>query len=101
MLPIGNKKLLQLQVDVVRQQFPHEKILLSLPEAYTLTLNEKAVIKSLPIEVVTIAENLALAETILYVLNLAIDKSYQHIRIIQGDVFLPQLLDCSDCIGFY
>ena len=83
MLPIGNKKLLQLQVDVVRQHFP----------------NEKAVIESLPIEVVTIAENLALAETILYVLNLAIDKSYQHIRIIQGDVFLPQLVDCSDCIG--
>lgn len=25
MLPIGNKKLLQLQVDVVRQQFPNEK----------------------------------------------------------------------------
>ena len=99
MLPIGNKKLLQLQVDVVRQHFPKEKILLSLPEAYTLTINEKAVIESLPIEVVTIAENLALAETILYVLNLAIDKSYQHIRIIQGDVFLPQLVDCSDCIG--
>ena len=99
MLPIGNKKLLQLQVDVVRQYFPNEKILLSLPEAYTLTLNEKAVIESLPIDVVTIPENLALAETILYVLNLAIDKSYQHIRIIQGDVFLPQLVDYSDCIG--
>lgn len=99
MLPIGNKKLLQLQVDVVRQHFPNEKILLSLPEAYTLTLNEKAVIESLPIDVVTIPENLVLAETILYVLNLAIDKSYQHIRIIQGDVFLPQLVDYSDCIG--
>lgn len=99
MLPIGNKKLLQLQVEVVRQHFPNEKILLSLPEAYTLTINEKAVVESLPINVVKIPENFSLSETILYVLNLDIDKSYHHIRIIQGDVFLPDLLDCSDCIG--
>ncbi len=99
MLPIGNKKLLELQVDVLQRQLPEEKIVLTLPEAYVLTINEKAVIDNLPLDVVRIPENFKLSETILYVLNLDIDKSFRFVRVIQGSVLLTKIPDCSDCIG--
>lgn len=99
MLPIGNKKLLQLQVEAVERQFPTEKIILSLPDAYVLTINEQAVIESLPITVQRIPENLSLSETLLYVLNLDIDKSFEYVRVIQGDVFLPKLPSACDCVA--
>lgn len=98
MLPIGNKKLLQLQVEAVERQFPTEKIILSLPDAYVLTINEQAVIESLPITVQRIPENLSLSETLLYILNLDIDKSFEYVRVIQGDVFLPKLPSACDCV---
>ena len=34
MLPIGNKKLLELQVQAVRERLPDEAIVLALPESY-------------------------------------------------------------------
>lgn len=99
MLPIGNKKLLELQVAALQQQLPDEKIVLTLPEGYVLTLNEKAVIEGLPITVLRIPDNLRLSETILYVLNLDIDKSFRFIRIIQGDILLTQIPNATDCVG--
>ena len=73
--------------------------MLALPESYTLTINEQAVIQALPVQVLTVPENLAVSETILYVLNLDIDKAFEHVRVIQGDVFVPCLPQCSDCIA--
>lgn len=99
MLPIGNKKLLELQVDVLQKQFPDEKIILTLPENYVLTLNEKAVIEQLPISVQLIPENLKLSEAILYVLNLDIDKSFSYVRVVQGSVFITDFPEVGDCVG--
>lgn len=99
MLPIGNKKLLELQVQVLQQQLPDEKIVLTLPNDYMLTINEKAVIDKLPLKVVLIPDNLRLSETILYVLNLDIDQSFRYVRIIQGNILITQVSDCADCIG--
>ncbi len=39
MLPIGNKKLLELQVSNFRKYFPDEKIIVTLPKNYQLTIN--------------------------------------------------------------
>ena len=45
-LPLGNKKLLEHQVAILRKSFPEEIILMSLPESYQLSGSEIRMISS-------------------------------------------------------
>lgn len=99
MVPIGNKKLLELQVAACRSAFPHEKIRLSLPDSYQLNMIEQSVISELGIEVQSVPDDFTLAESLLFVLNTEIDKSFETIRVLQGSILLEQLPRESDIIG--
>ncbi|WP_169391549.1 MULTISPECIES: hypothetical protein [Psychrobacter] len=99
MLPIGNKKMLELQVANFKAKFPHEKIVVTLPKHYKLTINEQAVIKELEISVQRICDQLSFAEAILYLLNIESENCDDTIRILQGDRLLNDIPLANDCIA--
>lgn len=99
MLPIGNKKMLELQVANFKKQFPHEKIIVTLPKTYKLTINEQAVIKELGVSVQRICDDLSFSEAILYLLNVEAENGDDTVRILQGDRLLNDIPDATDCIA--
>ena len=67
-LPIGNKKLLSYQVTSIRNSLgDSEKIIVSLPQEYSLTIDEKKLINELDVQTVLVPENITLGMAILYV----------------------------------
>lgn len=99
MLPIGNKKMLELQVNHFRQWFLDEKIVVTLPKEYQLTINEQMVIDILGISVQRICETLNFTKAILYVLNVETEYPAEPIRILQGDRLLNDIPTETDCIA--
>lgn len=69
LLPIGNKKLIEFQVNSLKEYFPNENIYLSLPESYQLSASESKIIDALTIEIIKVPDEFNLCESILYVLN--------------------------------
>lgn len=99
MLPIGNKKMLELQVRHLRTYFADENIIITLPRSYQLTINEQAVISSLDVSVQRISDKISFAEAMLYVLNIEIAHPTEQIRILQGDRLLKDIPINADCIA--
>lgn len=99
MLPIGNKKMLELQVANFKKQFDDEKIIVTLPKAYKLTINEQAVINELGVTVQRICDQLSFSEAILYVLNVEATHSDETARILQGDRLVNDIPTQTDCIA--
>ena len=99
MLPIGNKKMLELQVSNFRSYFPEEKIIVTLPKYYQLTINEQVVIDKLGVSVQLICDTIGFAEAMLHVLNIEIDSPDESIRILQGNRLLNDIPIDSDCIA--
>lgn len=99
MLPIGNKKMLELQVDYFRKVFHNEKIVVTLPKTYPLTINEQAVITKLGIYVQRICNMTSFAEAILSVLNVNIDSVTDHIRILHSNLLLGEVPLEPDCVA--
>lgn len=100
MLPVGNRKLLENQVDVLKKVFPTERIIVSLPESYILAINEQKLLNQLNIEVLMVPDKFELGEAILYALN-AVENSSSIIRLIHGDTLVQDLPNSStvDIIG--
>ncbi|MDH0032156.1 MULTISPECIES: hypothetical protein [unclassified Acinetobacter] len=69
LLPIANKKLIELQVSQLRSTFENEEIFLTLPESYQLSNAETRILSTLDVNIVFIPDNFKLTESILYVLN--------------------------------
>lgn len=94
LLPLGNQKLLQHQVRVLRH-FEGERIVVSLPSSYELTLDERDLLKTLQVELVAVPDGFSLAEALTYVLNIAANGEHV-LRLLHGDTLildLPEVLD--------
>lgn len=94
LLPLGNQKLLQHQVRVLRR-FEGERIVVSLPSSYELTLDERDLLETLKVELVAVPDGFSLAEALTYVLNIAANGEHG-LRLLHGDTLildLPQALD--------
>lgn len=88
LLPIGNKTLLEHQVANLRESFPDEqRIVVSLPEHYELTINESHLLTRLGLSAVFTPENFTLAESVLYVLN-TLGKADGVVRLLHGDTLI-------------
>lgn len=100
MLPVGNRKLLENQVDIIKKVFPNERIIVSLPESYILAINEQKLLNQLSIETIMVPDRFELGESILYVLN-AVDNTSSIIRLIHGDTLVQGMPNSStvDVIG--
>ncbi len=95
-LPLGNKKLLQHQVESLAQ-FTTETIVVSLPESYELSLDERALVQSLGLKVVVVPDNFTLGEAITYVLNVSASND-QGVRLLHGDTLIWDLPNDSDIL---
>jgi len=97
MLPLGNQKLIQHQVNALKK-FLNEKIILSLPLSYKLTAAEKKLFEELCLEVVLIPDNFSLANALIYVINVSacIDE---HVRVLHGDTLIYDFPDELDRIS--
>lgn len=99
-LPIGNKKLLVYQVEVLRQTFSNEhKIVLSLPKSFNLSSGESDLLKELGVEPVFVEDDLSLGMALLYLLNTTDYNNNEPVRLLHGDTLIKTLPQQSDCIA--
>lgn len=99
MLPIGNKKLLELQVQAVRERLPDEAIVLALPESYELRIDEQTLVDQLNVRVCAVPDGFEFAAGLLYVLNIECGKDVGTIRVLQGHTLIVDLPTGSDLIA--
>ena len=97
MLPLGNQKLIQHQVKALKK-FENEKIILSLPLSFKLSLAEYKLFEELGLEIVFIPDNFSLVNALIYVINVSafIDE---HIRILHGDTLICDIPENLDTIS--
>ena len=97
-LPLANKKLLYYQIENLRKYF-NEQIVVSLPQNYDLSLEEKSLFKKLSITPIFVPEGIQLGSALLFVLNTIdiYDKSV--IRLLHGDTLLLSFPEEQDVIG--
>ncbi len=98
MLPIGNRRLFEHQVRVLRRQFGDEAIYLSLPETFKRSRQDVSTLSRAGIEVVEVAEGLSLSASLGSVLKtIGVDSS--PLRVLHGDTLVEQLPEAPDVIG--
>lgn len=98
MLPIGNKKIIELQVEKIRALFGDEKIVLSLPKSYKLAINEANALSELNVKTRYVPDEFMLAEAILYVLNTETDSFDEQIRLLHGDTLIGDMPQACDVV---
>jgi hypothetical protein len=98
MLPIGNKKLIEHQVQRLRAAFPGRDIVLTLPETFRPAINERALLNSLNIDCVTVPERFKLVDSLLFVLN-SCDTTSDSVALLHGDTLIDEFPCDADVIG--
>lgn len=91
MLPIGNRKLIESQVYELRKHYTLEKIYVTLPESYRLTLNEHRLLEELDVKPIATSDDFSLAESILFALNTSDIEERGVIRLVHGDTLIMDL----------
>ncbi|NWC84181.1 hypothetical protein HX798_28435 [Pseudomonas putida] len=97
LLPLGNKKLLEYQVSSLRR-FNDDRIVVSLPDDYLLTIDEQRLFDKLSIEVTFVPVGIQLAQALLFVLNTVSDTG-KTLRILHGDTLLDHIPSGEDLIA--
>lgn len=88
LLPIGNKKLLELQVAALNKKF-QDDIYLSLPESYEISSSEKKIIESLGVNIVQVPDQFNLCDSLLYILNTNEYLSREeNFYLLHGDTYI-------------
>ncbi|PCC44090.1 hypothetical protein [Brevibacterium aurantiacum] len=98
-LPLGNRPLYVWQIDVLRDSFPDDRIIMSVPETFNLEPSSERELSRLGCDVVKVPSSLSLAESILLVLNISGFDPAAPLRILHGDTYVPSLPLGKDLIG--
>lgn len=98
-LPLGNRPLYVWQIGVLRESFPGERIIMSVPEAFNLEASSEFELSRLGCDVVKVPSALSLAESILLVLNMSGYDPEAPLRILHGDTYIPGIPLGEDLIG--
>jgi len=98
LLPIGNKKLVEYQVPMLRKAYD-EQIIVSLPEGYELTIDEQQLFTALKIDFTYVPERFTLAEALLYVINTVSYAVAEPLRLLHGDTLLDGIPQGDDLIA--
>lgn len=102
LLPIANKKLIELQVSALKDVFSDEEIYLSLPESYELASTELKIIEALNINIIRVPDEFNLCESLLYCLNTN-EKNSQHdmLYLLHGDTYIADFsnLNIPDAVS--
>lgn len=101
-LPLGNKKLLEHQVDSLKSKFLNEQIIVSLPESYQLSLAEQQLLATLGVIAVAVPDDFSLSESVSYAIHITNYLPEDNtIRIMYGDTLihdLPEYIE-QDILG--
>lgn len=87
-LPVGNKRLYELQIEEIKKLGDH-KIYLSLPANFNLPNWDEIKLSKYNVDIIKVPQNLSLGESIAYSLNSI--KSRGFINIICGGTLVPNL----------
>ena len=97
-LPLGNKPLVSWQTERIRNQFPNETVAITVPETFELSMLHEDVLNKNEIEVVRVPEDLSLAESVLYFLNVATSLG-DTLRVLYGDTYMNMFPENENIIG--
>jgi hypothetical protein len=97
-LPVGNRRLFERQAALLARHFPHEAIYLSLPDDFVPPQRDSRRLERLGITVVGVPQSLSLAESVLYVINVAADYT-GGVRLLHGDTVFNELPSDWDCVS--
>lgn len=106
MLPLGNKKLIEHQVESLISSFPDEKIVLSLPASFEDSMMDFGDELSSKIQVIFVPDFFTLSESVLYILNVQ-ESNESSVRILHGDTLFSgypaekDIISVSDSVGEY
>lgn len=99
-LPIANKSLLTYQIKCLKKSFPNEKIYLSLPNDFDLSIINLEFIKKNNITIVRTNSNCSLKKSILQVLKKINRNINEDIKMLHGDnLLLEKISNKKDIIG--
>lgn len=98
MLPIGNRKLIEHQVQRLRKALSVKDIFLTLPDTFTPAINEKALLNALGIQCIFVPSNFRLTDSILYTLNIR-ETEDDRVVLLHGDTLIDELPQEVDTIG--
>lgn len=98
MLPLGNRRLFEHQVKVLREHFGDEVIHLSLPEKFDIPRKDALALQRNGVNQIFVPEGLSLSESLLYVLNF-IGQYDDNLKILHGDTFLGSFPFGNDVVG--
>lgn len=98
LLPVGNRRLFEHQVETLRREFPEQKIYLSLPESYYLCAKDTIFLERESVRIIRSSESLDLAASIEHAIanSIVADEDF---RLLHGDTWLRNVPKNIDCIG--
>lgn len=85
-LPVQNRRLYELQVDMLRKQDLNDDIYLSIPESFKINNYDSIKLKKLGVAIIRVPDGISLGESILYCWN-STASYHEHFRILHGDTF--------------
>ena len=99
-LPIANKSLLTYQIKSLKKSFPREKIYLSLPKDFELTIINLEFIKKNNITIEKTESKYSLKKSVLQVLKKINSRRNEEIKMLHGDnLLLEKISNKKDIVG--
>jgi len=98
LLPIGNLRLFELQVDTLKTQFPAEKIYITLPLGYELNTHDQSKLKSLDVYVIYQDEGISLGCSIYKTISDVV-LAEKNLIICHGDTLVAKFSGKMDTLG--
>lgn len=100
LLPIGNRKLVEYQVPLLRKAYA-ERIIVSLPHGYELSIDEVEIFSDLAVEIAYVPDHFSLSEALLFVLNTVglQNENHEPLRLMHGDTLMDDLPQGVDLIA--
>ncbi|WP_047249534.1 phosphotransferase [Chromobacterium subtsugae] len=99
LLPVGNKRLYNYQIDNIRKSRAEGKIYLSLPSQYTLTSWDAEELKKADVEIIWVGEEFTLGQSISYCLS-SISDTHEDVTIYYGDTLFRNPLSKSTDVAY-
>ena len=95
-LPVGNKRLLYHQLEIITG---NDKVIVTLPESFKLGRYDKKILSEKNVEILYLPEHLTLGESIVYALNLIEFSHDEELYILHGDTLFDSIPSKPDIIG--
>ena len=100
-LPMGHKRLYELQIQTLREINAQELIYLTVPKSYEIPIADQEYLAKNQVHLIKVPDDLRLAESILFSLEI-ISDAYHEIVLLHGDTLiydLPPIVENTVAIG--